>query len=89
MSEENSLEGKRFLVASEQEDTDAVDESSFHKFTADDKWIEVISSPADSTAWQPPKNDGASLSVQTEQGTFLEYIFKDGRYNLVGEVTND
>lgn len=52
----------------------------------DGEWIEILSSPADSKTFAPSQTEGSVLFIQNGQGTFLKYVFEDGRYNLVGEI---
>jgi len=53
----------------------------------DDEWVEV-SPPTDIKSWKPIEEEGAVLLLQIGQGKFLKYMFTEGRYNLIGEVTN-
>jgi len=91
MSQEDieRLRSVRLVVASEIEDTGAVDQSFIHKITGDGEWEDVYTATEVSKPWEPvAPREGSRLFIQTSQGKFAEYLYENGRYSLVGEVTN-
>jgi hypothetical protein len=51
------------------------------------EWKDVFTATEVSKPWEPiePK-EGNKLFIQNGQGKFIEYIYEDGRYRLVGTV---
>lgn len=58
------------------------------KELGDGEWTEVLTSTLESKSWKPVQKEGSVLFLQTEYGKFAKYVFENGRYNLVGEVSN-
>ena len=58
------------------------------KELGDGDWVEV-SEPLEVKSWEPSQKEGSVLFLRAGQDRYIKYVFENGRYNLVGEVTND
>jgi hypothetical protein len=60
------------------------------KELGDGEWENVYTATEVSKPWEPvTPREGSRLFIQIAQGKLAEYLYEDGRYNLVGEDPND
>lgn len=60
------------------------------KELGDGEWEDVYTAKEVSQPWEPMlPTEGTSHFFQIGKGKFIEYLYENGRFNFVGEVTND